>query len=168
MMIIASACTWTSKNDRNERLAGMYKLYMMENQDSTGTWHEDEWARGGNGWIIYDGLGHMAVQITPKDYRKFVWLKEEEAIDSGRRQERIDSMTMPELKAALAEFSSSYVYLANYSLDTAADIIQHDRISSDLPVIWDTRVRRAFTFSGDTLILRILNGNRRLKWIKQK
>lgn len=76
---------------------------------------------------------------------------------------------MPELKEALTKFSSGYLYVANYSLEDTADVVVHDRLSSHLPVIIGTKVRRAFFFSedGDTLTLRILNGNRRLKWIKQ-
>lgn len=58
--------------------------------------------------------------------------------------------------------------VANYTIEDTADIVVHQRISSSLPVVWGTTVRRALKFSEDTLILRVLNGNRRLKWIKQK
>ena len=43
----------------------MYKLHSIEVQDSAGVYHH-EWASDGTGYIIYDGLGHMAVHITPK------------------------------------------------------------------------------------------------------
>ena len=65
ILVILSACKNKSKTSRNEQLAGMYKLYNIQVQDSAGGWH-DEWASDGTGYILYDGKGHMAVQITPK------------------------------------------------------------------------------------------------------
>ena len=162
-----SNCTGNNTKNRKSQLAGMYELHIAENQDSNGVWHEDPWTKGGTGYIVYDGLGHMAVQITPEGYKGFDWLSEKESIISDRVQEKVDSMSIDELKAAVKEFSSSYVYIANYTIEDTADIVQHHRISSSIPSVWGTTVRRAFTFSGDTLILRILNGNRRLKWLKQ-
>ncbi len=165
--VLLSACS-NSKTSRIEQLAGMYKLYIIENKDSAGEWRQQDWGKDGDGYIVYDGKGHMAVQITPKGYKDFQWLEEESAIDIKKVKEKTDSMTIDELKEAVKEFSSSYVYVANYTIEDTADIVVHQRISSSLPVVWGTTVRRAFTFSGDTLILRVLNGNRRLKWIKQK
>jgi len=41
----------------------------------------------GKGWrpyIVYDGLGHMAVQITPEGYKDFNWpLRGEETINQS-------------------------------------------------------------------------------------
>lgn len=166
ILVLLSACTNKSKTNRNEQLSGMYKLLIIENKDSSGVWREQEWSKDGDGYIVYDGKGHMAVQITPKGYKDFKWLDEETSINSERVKEHTDSMSVDELKAAVREFVSNYVYFADYTIEDTADVIQHHRISSTIPAIWGTTVRRAFTFSGDTLILRILNGNRRLKWIK--
>lgn len=166
-IIMLSACTDKKKPGMNSKLAGMYKLLIIENKDSSGIWQQQEWAKDGDGYIIYDGKGHMAVQITPKGYKNFKWLDEETTINSERVKEHTDSMSADELKAAVREFVSNYVYVADYTIEDTADVIQHHRISSTIPAIWGTTVRRAFTFSGDTLILRILNGNRRLKWIRQ-
>ena len=77
-------------------------------------------------------------------------------------------MSLPDLKAAVVEFSSNYAYVANYIIDDTANFVTHKRITSSIPSVWGTDVKRAFTFSGDTLILKILNGNRRLKWVRQK
>lgn len=166
-IIMLSACADKKKPDMNSKLAGMYKLLIIENKDSSGIWQQQEWAKDGDGYIIYDGKGHMAVQITPKGYKNFKWLDEETSINSERVKEHTDSMSADELKAAVREFVSNYVYVADYTIEDTADVIQHHRISSTIPAIWGTTMRRAFTFSGDTLILRILNGNRRLKWIRQ-
>ena len=62
------ACTGKSKPNRNALLAGMYKLYIAENADSNGVWHEDPWTKDGTGYIVYDGIGHMAVHITRQGY----------------------------------------------------------------------------------------------------
>ena len=167
-IILLSGCTTKQPVDINSELAGMYKLLIIENQDSSGAWNEQEWGKGGDGYIIYDGKGHMAVQITPKGYKDFQWLDEESSINEDKVKEKTDSMSVDELKAAVREFVSNYVYTASYSIEDSADVVIHHRISSTIPAIWGTTVRRSFSFSGDTLILKNLNVNRRLKWIRQQ
>ena len=68
----------------------MYKLYIAENADSNGVWHEDPWTKGGTGYIVYDGIGHMAVHITRQGYNDYKWLPEEESL----RPERINKNWM--------------------------------------------------------------------------
>src|SRR6266487_3437083 len=167
-ILLLSTCTERKPNDINSQLVGMYKLFIIESQDSSGVWHQQKWAKGGDGYIVYDGKGHMAVQITPKSYRDFNWLSEEGSINNDSINRHMDSLSLDELKTAVKEFSSSYVYFGTYEIQDAADVVVHHRISSSIPVIWGTTVKRAFTFSGDTLILKNLNANRRLKWIKQE
>lgn len=166
-LLLISCNTTPPETTTGDNLAGLYKLYIMENMDSTGKWIEDSWAKGGDGYLLYDGLGHMAGQIIPKGYKDFKWLEEGDAIDETFVKAKIDSMSTQSLKAALTEFSSNYVYFANYSIDKASNVVTHDRIASSIPSIWGTKVKREFLFRGDTLILKILEGNRRLKWIKQ-
>jgi hypothetical protein len=167
VITLLSACTTKQPVDTNSQLVGMYKLLIIENQDSTGAWHEQEWGKGGDGYIVYDGKGHMAVQITPKGYKDFQWLDEESSINQNKVMEKTDNMSVDELKAAVREFVSNYVYTASYTIEDSADVVIHHRISSTIPAIWGTTVRRSFSFSGDTLILKNLNVNRRLKWIRQ-
>jgi hypothetical protein len=161
------ACSESSKPGRNKLLAGMYKLYVAENADSNGVWHEDPWTKGGSGYIIYDGSGHMAVHITRKGYNDYKWLPEEESLREERINQKLDSMSTEELKNAVRAFASSYVYMGNYTIEDTADVVRHERISTSIHSPLGSSVRRAFMFSGDTIILRVLNGNRRLKWIKQ-
>ena len=146
----------------------MYKLYSIEEQDSTGIWKEAEWAKGGESYIIYDGLGHMAVQIIPKGYNDFKWLIEEQAINQKIVKQKLDSMSTADLKAAVAEFASNYTYVANYTVDDTANVVTHNRITSSIPIVWNTVVKRKFSFSGDTIILSPLTVKIRLKWIRQK
>ena len=165
--VLLFACTNKSKTSRDEQLAGMYKLYNIQVQDSAGEWH-DRWASDGTGYILYDGKGHMAVQITPKGYDKYKWLSENESIKPEKVKAKIDRMSMDELKAALEEFVSNYAYVANYSVSDSADVVVHNRLSHTIPSAWNTTVKRRFIFNGDTLELLVDADKRRLKWIKQK
>jgi len=160
------SCMNKSKTSRNELLKGMYKLYDIQVQDSYGTW-QDEWASDGTGYIIYDGIGHMAVQIMPKGYEQFKTLSEDESIDPERLKAKIDSMPADHLKTALEEFISNYVYAGNYSVSDSADVVTHYRLTHTIPSAWNTTVRRRFIFKGDTLELYNDVDRRRLKWIKQ-
>ena len=165
--VLVSACTDKSKSNRNALLAGMYKLYIAENADSNGVWREDPWTKGGTGYIVYDGMGHMAVHITRQGYNDFTWLPEEESLRPEKINKKLDSMSTEELKEAVRAFSSSYVYAGDYTVEDTIDVVKHHRISTSIHSPVGSTVRRAFSFSGDTIILRVLNGNRRLKWIKQ-
>lgn len=167
IIVFLISCSENKTFDKRSRLAGMYKLYIAENVDSNGIWHEDPWTKGGTGYILYDGMGHMAVHITRKGYNDYHWLPEEESLRDEKINQKIDSMSTDELKDAVRAFASSYVYAGNYTIDDTADIINHERISTSIHSPVGSTVRRAFTFSGDTIILRVLNGNRRLKWIRQ-
>jgi len=166
-ILILSTCMERSKTNRDEQLSGMYKLYNIQVQDSAGAWH-DEWASDGTGYIVYDGKGHMAVQITPKGYEKFKWISESESIKPAKLRARIDSMSVDELKSALQEFVSNYVYVGNYSVSDSADVVTHNRLTHTIPSAWNTTVKRRFIFNGDTLELHVDADRRRLKWIKQK
>ncbi len=165
--VLLFACTNKSKTSRDEQLAGMYKLYNIQVQDSAGEWH-DQWASDGTGYILYDGKGHMAVQINPKGYDEYKWLSENESIKREKVKAKIDSMSIDELKAALEEFVSNYVYVANYSVSDSADVVVHNRLSHTVPSAWNTTVKRRFIFNGDTLELHVDADKRRLKWIKQQ
>lgn len=165
--ILLAACTDNKAVDKRARLAGMYKLYISENQDSSGVWHEDPWTKGGTGYIVYDGMGHMAVHITRAGYNNYAWLPEEQSLRDEFINQKLDSMSTDELKEAVRAFSSSYVYAGNYTIEDTIDVVKHERISTSIHSPVGSTVRRSFTFSGDTVILQVLNGNRRLKWIRQ-
>jgi hypothetical protein len=167
-IIYLTACSQPAKKDAGKMLAGMYKLYKIESQDTAGIWNESGRYNGGESYIIYDGLGHMAVQITPKGYNNFNWLDDEQSINEKIVNQKIDTMSLPELRAAVSAFASNYVYVGNYTVDDTADIVTHKRITATIPKVWGTEVKRKFSFSGDTLILKPLTANRRLIWLRQK
>ena len=163
-----TTCSNVSQSDKNKALAGMYKMYSIQSLDSTGAWKESGVANGGESYILYDGLGHMAVQITPKGYKDFKWLNEEDALNPKRFQEKIDSMSVPELREAVENFASYYAYVANYTIDQATNMVTHERLIGTIPSIWGTQVKRQFSFNGDTLVLINPVVNRRLMWVRQK
>jgi len=145
----------------------MYKLSGIQVQDSTGQWHE-EWASDGTGYIIYDGIGHMAVQIMPKGYERFETLSEDESINPAKVKAAVDSMPVDQLKASFEEFVANYVYAGDYSVSDSADVVTHHRLIHTIPSAWNTIVQRRFIFKGDTLELYNDLDKRRLEWIKQK
>jgi hypothetical protein len=166
IVLMAIGCSDTKKN--NSTLAGMYKLSQIENFDTaTKQWKEDGLGKDGDSYILYDGVGHMAVHITSKDYKDFSWLPERQATSKEFLEHYIDSMPSEQVRPALKEFASSFVYTANYSVDNDSGIVTHNRLSSSVPAVWGTQVKRRFAISGDTVILTFLDGTKRLKWIKQ-
>ena len=53
-------------------------------------------------------------------------------------------MSLCELKAAVSEFASNYVYVVNYSIDATSNVMTHKRLTSTIPSIWNTEVKRFF------------------------
>lgn len=161
-------CVSRSTSGPGEQLAGLYKMYAIQSQDHTGAWKESGVANGGESYIIYDGLGHMAVQIMPKGYETFQWMEEEDALNKEKFRARVDGMSVRELKEAVSLFASNYTYVANYKVDPSENEVTHQRLIGSIPAIWGTEVKRRLSFSGDTLILLNPLVNRRLTWIRQK
>jgi hypothetical protein len=167
ILIVLTAVGCSDKQVSNPMLAGMYKLAQIENFDTTTKqWRADDLGAGGESYILYDADGHMAVHITPKDYKQFTWLPERQATSKEFLENYIDSMPSEQLRPALKEFTSSFVYTANYTVDNDSGMVTHNRLSSSVPSVWGTQVKRRFAFSGDTLILSFPDGSKRLKWVR--
>jgi hypothetical protein len=162
------SCSDKRPGGTHNTIAGLYKLLSNEKLDpATNRFYEDDFGKGGDSYILYDAAGHMAVHITSKDYRNFEWLPEKQATDKKALARHIDSMPLDQLKPALTEFSSSFAYTANYSIDEAIQVVTHTRLSCSVPSAWGTQVKRRFSISGDTLMLSFLDGSKRLKWLRQ-
>ena len=168
-VILLTACSNNKTSNADNSIAGLYKLQIIEKLDSTtNKWYEEDFGKGGDSYILYDGSGHMAVQITSKGYKDFDWLTEKQATDEKLLTQHIDSMSCEQLKSAVREFTSSFVYFGDYSINDTTNIITHKRLSSSIPAAWGTIVKRQFFFIGDTLTLLFPDGKMRLKWIRQK
>lgn len=154
------SCESPQKVSSHDQFRGLWKLYIIEAKDSAGLWQEFHWNKGGDSYILYDGIGHMAVQITPANYKN----KQVKAPKTS-----IDSLNIEELRADLSTYSSNYVYMANCKILQDESIIEHHRISHTYPFDWDVVVQRRFDFIGDTLVLMPVEPQNplRLKWIKQ-
>lgn len=138
---------------------GMWRLDRFEAYDSSSnTWSNAITRIGWNGYILYDGQGHMGVHLTPKGYKDF---------DTNKN---IDSLTHDELVALTKFYKSNFVYFSDYTLTDST--VEHKRLSATEPTNWGKSLTRNFEFKADTLILtahEIIEGQKvRLRWIKLK
>lgn len=158
LLFLLTAFACTSNDPKNDpRFHGMWKLDIIESYDSiSGTrshWVTDLYHQG---YILYDGKGHMAVHLTSKGYQDF------------DVSENVDSMDMERLKERLKFYQSNFVYFADYT--TSENVIDHHRLSATDPINWGTVLTRDFEFKNDTLILSaresIAENRLRLRWVK--
>jgi len=143
----------------NDKFHGMWQLDKFEAYDNlTNTWTDDSTRLGWNGYILYDGIGHMGVHLTPKGYQDF------------KSNKNIDSLNHDDLIPLAKFYKSNFVYFANYILHE--NTIVHNRLSATEPSNWGKPFTRDFEFRKDTLILtahEIIDGQKiRLRWIKSK
>lgn len=143
----------------NEKFHGMWKLDKFEAYDSlANTWIDDSTRVGWNGYILYDGQGHMGVHLTPKGYQDF------------NSNKNIDSLNQGDLIPLAKFYKSNFVYFSNYILNE--NTIVHNRLSATEPSNWGKPFTRDFEFRQDTLILtahEINAGQKiRLRWTKLK
>jgi Lipocalin-like domain len=155
-VFVFSSCANVSQNSMS-KFTGMWKLDKYESFDSTsGQWHDSPNRMGYTGYILYDGIGHMGVQLLPPGFKD---------VDKTN----IDSASNDELRKTLQLQVGSFSYLGNCNM-TDSGIIEHHRLSSNHPKEWGTTIKRSFEFKGDTLILtanELIGGLKtRLRWIK--
>jgi len=136
---------------------GMWKLDKYESFDPTDSkWKPTVNRTGYAGYILYDGEGHMGVQLLPPNFMNL-------------SIKNTDSLSNGELQKNLRLYAASFDYFANCSI-TDSNIIEHHRVSSNHPDEWGTIIERSFEFRGDTLILtakELIGGLKtRLRWIK--
>ena len=141
-----------------DKFAGMWKLDKYESFDSaSGKWHDAPSRVGYSGYILYDGKGHMGVQLLPPEFKNVF------------NNKNTDTSDVQELKKDLRLYSASFEYFANCDIKKE-NLIEHHIISSSHPEEWGTTVKRNFEFKGDTLILtanELIGGRKtRLRWIK--
>lgn len=149
----------TNEAKTSSKFHGMFRLDKFEAFDSlTNTWTDDTTRIGWNGYILYDGQGHMGVHLTPKGYKDF------------NTTRNIDSLNHDELIALTKFYKSNFVYFSDYTLTDST--VEHKRLSATEPQNWGKSLIRNFEFNQDTLILtahEIIAGQKlRLRWIKLK
>ena len=159
LLIILTIFSCTSRQTIDQKFNGMYRLDKFESFDSvSGKWTTGKW-RGSyaDGFIQYDGKGHMSVHLYPMDYKNF---------DSNKN---IDSLDHESLKKLTRFYQSNFVYFANYKIINDSTI-EHHRISATEPKNFGTTLTRSFEFINDTLILtaheNLDNKKMRLRWVR--
>lgn len=156
-LLLTSACT--AKQTIDDKLNGLYKLDKFESYDPvSGKWEADKFSGiDYDGFIQYDGKGHMSVHLYPKDYKNF---------DTNKNLDSIDQNSLKELTKF---YRSNFVYFANYKILNDSTI-EHHRISATEPKSFGTTLTRNFEFRGDTLVLtaneELENKKMRLRWVK--
>ena len=159
LLIILTIFSCTSRQTIDNKFNGTYRLDKFESFDSvSGKWTADKWkGKYADGFIQYDGKGHMSVHLYPRDYKDF---------DTNKN---IDSLDHESLKELTRFYQSNFVYFAAYKIINDSTI-EHTRISATEPKNWGTKLIRSFEFINDTLILtaheKLENKKMRLRWIK--
>lgn len=150
-VLLTFYCCGIQRQSMDAKFNGMWRLDKVEALDTvSGLWMMDSTRIGNNGFILYDGKGHMAVHMTPKWYKDF---------DTNKN---IDSLDTKGLKELVDFYNSNFVYFADYKI--TGNTIEHRRRSATNPKDWNTVVTRKFEFRDDTLLLS--NRGLRLRWIK--
>ena len=157
LMICTISCCRNKEQIINNKFNGMWRLDKIESiNKESGNWTYDSTFLGWNGFILYDGHGHMGVQITPKGYKDF------------NANKNIDSVNNEGLKELVKFYQSNFVYFANYKITNRT--IEHKRLSATNPKDWGSVLTRDFEFKNDTLILtaheNIWGKKARLWWVK--
>jgi Lipocalin-like domain len=155
--ISIAGCISNSKKIMN-KFHGMWKLDKYESYDTVSNkWNNSSARAGYTGYILYDGVGHMGVQLLPPSFKELA------------NNQIPDSLNMDELKLLLRLHTTSFCYFGTYDIKNG-NIIAHHRLSSNNPNEWGTTINRNFEFRNDTLILTaselIGNLKTRLRWIK--
>ena len=159
LFILLADLSCTPGRTIDEKFNGTYRLDKFESYDSViGHWKADKWrGKDADGFIQYDGKGHMSVHLYPRDYKDFDTDKD------------IDSIDHESLKELAKFYQSNFVYFADYEIINDSTI-EHTRISATEPKNWGSKLTRSFEFINDTLILtaheKLENKKMRLRWIK--
>ena len=159
IIIFLAGFNCTQKQTIDEKFNGTYKLDKFESYDSvSGKWKADTWrGKEADGYIQYDGKGHMSVHLYPRDYKDY---------DTNKN---IDSLNNEGLKELARFYQSNFVYFANYKIINDSTI-EHHRASATEPKNFGTTLTRNFEFRKDSLILtaveKIENKKIRLLWIR--
>ncbi|MBA3680721.1 MAG: lipocalin-like domain-containing protein [Bacteroidetes bacterium] len=136
-----------------EQFKGLWILDKYEAYDTlAGKWFTETSRMGYVGYIIFDGAGHVAVQITPADYQDFNLNKKD---SSG-------------MKVVVDYYSNNLIYFADCKIE--GNVIEHKILSSTNPESVGAILKREFEIKGKTLLLtpkNRLNGAKiRMKWVK--
>ncbi len=154
VVILATLFGCVNTETSPTKITGLWKLESMKVRDTvSNTWGH---YRGGmDGYLLYDGAGHVALHLYEKGYE-----------NSG--------ITFPNFNdsiplEALKYITKSYYYMGNYKVSEKDSIVSHFKLSHSNPSEFGLTADRRFYFSGDTLVMQPVeqkNANLKLKWLK--
>ena len=153
-VILYVGCQQPANLSSSETLAGLWTLHSMESYNANTDTYE-EWRDGMQGYILYDGDGHLALNLSSKDYQDFEF--------------EFPNFTDTIAIEALRHLTQNYFYVANYTVFEEEGIVEHARLAHSNPGEWNDIVRRKYAFSGDTLVISPVEDRNKgllLKWIK--
>jgi len=132
-------------------------LWILDNYESFDTlsekWSTETGRIGYVGYILFDGEGHMAVQITPADYHEF---------DLGKKNDSIGK------KVVTSYHGNNLIYFAEYKVE--GNVINNKILSSTNPESVGAILIREFEIKGKTLLItpknKLKGSQIRMKWVK--
>ncbi|MBA2610501.1 MAG: lipocalin-like domain-containing protein [Bacteroidetes bacterium] len=144
----------SQKKTSHEQLKGLWILDKYEMYDSlSGKWSIETSRMGYIGYILFDDIGHMAVQITPADYHEF---------DINKKADSVG------MKVVVNYYSNNLIYFADYKVEGST--LEHKILSSTNPESIGAILKRDFEIKGKTLLLtpknRLSGAKIRMKWVK--
>lgn len=119
-------------------LSGLWKLESMKVRDTvSNTW--SHYKGGMDGYLLYDGNGHVSLHLYEKGYEK-----------SGIEFPNFnDSIPLEALK----HITKSYYYMGNYTVSEKDSVVSHYKLSHSNPSEFGLTAERRFYFIGDTLVM---------------
>lgn len=154
--VLALVFGCTENKPKSNEIVGLWNLESMKVRDTTtNTWNH---YRGGmDGYLLYDGNGHVSLHLYDKGYENF-------EIEFPNFN---DSLPLEALKY----ITKSYFYMGNYTISEKDSIVSHFKLSHSNPSEFGLTAERRFYFSGDTLVMQPVekkNSRLKLKWLKAK
>ena len=154
--VLALAFSCGQNKSTTPAITGLWKLESMKVRDTaTNTW--SDYREGMDGYLLYDGNGHVALHLYEKGYEK-----------AGLEFPNFnDSIPLEALK----HITKSYYYMGNYKVSEVDSIVSHYKLSHSNPSEFGLTAERRFYLSGDTLVMQPVerkNSRLKLKWLKAK
>ncbi len=123
-------------------LAGTWRLVYYMEQRPNGEWVAPPLGTNLTGWIMYDGRGHVCVEIARSDRPRF-----------GRDEMYAYNQYAGTVEEKAKAYDGYGAYCATYTVDEAAAFVVHHVELSMFPNVEGTTQKRFYRFESDRLIL---------------
>ena len=135
LLMFSATYKVNSQSNISQRIKGLWQLDKYEAFDSTtGKWKDAPNRLGYFGYILYDGSGHVAVQLFPPGFRRM------------NDNISMDSLNIDQLRQMANMQSKCFIYFADYKIWDRQNLVEHHIRSSNHPNEIGTTVTRNFEF----------------------